>query len=65
MGWKSTYTISKEVALQVVMASLFTLSNEKLESILEIIDRSDLRNFRIQSSYDSNEDFHITSVNDF
>lgn len=68
MGVKSTYDISREVALEVIHAKLSSLSNYALGNILEEFEESQFRNYNVvdwQPEAEDDEDRIITSMEDF
>ncbi len=68
MGVKSTYDISREVALEVIHAKLSSLSNDRLGNILEQFHESQFRNYDVldwEPEAEDDEARIITSVEDF
>lgn len=67
MGWKSTYLISRETAINAIISGVYRSSDEELSSMLESFEEvSLLRNYIVQK--DSNferEGFCIKSVEEF
>jgi hypothetical protein len=47
MGVKSTFSIPRDIALQVIKRDIDTLSNNDLACILEMLPQSDYRNYSI------------------
>jgi len=67
MGWKSTYLISRETAINVITSGVHRLSDEELSSMLESFEEvSLLRNYIIQEGSNfKREGFCIKSVEEF
>lgn len=66
MGIKSTYTITREVTLQVIFSKLSSASNEELADILENFKESYYRNYQVvDDESELDEDRTIESIEDF
>jgi hypothetical protein len=64
MSIKSTYGISREVAIQVIISSLFKADSETLGSLLEGLPESYFRNYRVGLERDD-EEMNIRTVEEF
>ena len=67
MGWKSTYEISRKLAIEILKNNLDKVSNEHLANMLEGFEEpSFLRNYCIQDQPDlGREIYYIGSVEEF
>lgn len=72
MGIKSTYLITRETALQVMMTNLQKVENRELEDMLESFPESHFRNYTICTQQEIEEDDKekwpmrkIKTINDF
>lgn len=57
MGTKSTHSLSRDNALELIKNYLSRLSNNKLADIIEVIDDSELMNFYIDSEPEKYKEF--------
>lgn len=66
MGYKTTYDIDRETAIQVIMSKVWQKSNKELEDILEEFDESGLRNFIVHHELpDDSESYRIENMGQF
>jgi hypothetical protein len=66
MGIKGTYKISREVAQQVVITKLYSMTDQELADVLEMFNESYFRNYCITDNNENTEDHMIIrSVSEF
>ena len=66
MSIKSTYGISREIAIQVIMSAVWRANNEQLGEMLEALPESTYRNYCIDGSgYSRDDESMINSVQEF
>lgn len=69
MSIKSTHLITREVAMQIVMSKIFSVSDSQLEDMLESFEESYFRNYRIVHEIEEADEYGsplaIRSVNEF
>jgi histidyl-tRNA synthetase len=65
MSVRSSYTIPKVVAQQVLIASILTVSDSVLEEMLEALPQSQFRNYSIDEEPNRGPDYHIATVAEF
>jgi hypothetical protein len=63
MGCKSTYGISRENAIRVLISSVYKVSDEELAGMLEALNESEYRNYRIEEVGDGSP--YIASAEEF
>ena len=64
MSIKSTYGIRRETALQIIVSSIFQLSDQQLADLLDSLPQSTYRNYMV-GYIDTNEERMINSVEEF
>jgi hypothetical protein len=66
MSIKSTFGISREIAQQVILCSVYKLSNEELARILYDLPESTFRNYRVNGQgFSGDDESMINSVEEF
>lgn len=56
MGWKNTETVSRSKAIDVILLGLYTITNEELANVLEVVNDATKQlgtghNFIVEDSY--------------
>jgi hypothetical protein len=66
MSVKSTFGIKRDVAIQVLISSIYKSSDEELEYMLECLPESDLRNYIINGTgWTEDERTEIMNISEF
>ena len=66
MSIKSTYGIKREIAQQVLISSVYRLSNEQLADLLYVLPQSTFRNYMVDGQgYSSDDESMINTVEEF
>lgn len=67
MGIKSTYYISRETSISVILSKLHSLDNESLGNILEEFEESTYRNYSVSDTLldDELSEFNIKTPEQF
>ncbi len=67
MGVKSTFTVRKIVAINIIAHKLYSATNEELEQLLECFKESEYRNYLVYTDIDGDEgeDRVIEDIEDF
>lgn len=67
MGVKSTYDISRQTAINVILSKLYNLSNDALANMLEEFEESEYRNYSVhdQLPEDARSEWTIKDAREF
>lgn len=65
MGVKSTYTVRREIAQQVLLSNIFKLSNDQLAEALEALPQSTYRNYNVTDTVEEDDMRMIDTVEQF
>lgn len=66
MGIKSTYSLTREVALSIIENTLHSATNDELGYMLECFEKqSEFRNYWVYDELSGDENFVIKSIEEF
>lgn len=67
MGVKSTHTITRTLARQILSSKVFTMSDKELEDALESLEESTYRNYSVVNDHwhFEGDELRIEDISDF